>query len=53
MDQDLIAPGPDYRWHVSPILDERVPDCAMLLAIAGKSMFLPAEIRHAPKREAL
>lgn len=53
MDQDLIAPGPDYRWHVSPMLDERVPDYAMLLVIAGKSMFLPAEIRHAPKREAL
>lgn len=53
MDQDLIAPGPDYRWHVSSMLDERVPDYAMLLSIAGKSLFLPAEGRHFPKREAL
>jgi putative restriction endonuclease len=53
MDKSLIAPGPDYRWHVSPTLDERVPDYAMLLAIAGKSLFLPTEIRHAPKQEAL
>jgi putative restriction endonuclease len=53
MDRNLIAPGPDYRWHVSATLDERVPDYSMLLAIAGKSLFLPRETRHAPKREAL
>jgi putative restriction endonuclease len=53
MDRNLIAPGPDYRWHVSATLDERIADYGMLLAIAGKSLFLPTEVRHAPKREAL
>jgi putative restriction endonuclease len=53
MDQKLIAPGPDLLWHVSPTLDDRVADYAMLLAIDKKSLFLPNERRYAPKREAL
>lgn len=53
MDKDLIAPGPDHRWHVSPMLDERVPDYAMLLAISGRPVLLPTEPRYTPKVEAL
>lgn len=53
MDRFLIAPGPDLRWHVSPALDDRVPDFARLIALQGRSLFLPTERRFAPKEEAL
>jgi hypothetical protein len=25
LDRYLIAPGPDLKWHVSPVLDSRIP----------------------------
>jgi len=53
MDRNLIAPGPDLKWHVSPVLDERVPDLAMLVGLEGKTLILPTQARFAPKREAL
>jgi putative restriction endonuclease len=53
MDRHLIAPGPDHKWHVSPVLDDRVPDFATLVDLAGKKVFLPAEGRFSPKLESL
>jgi putative restriction endonuclease len=53
MDARLIAPGPDYRWHVSPVLDSRVADYAVLRALDGKLLLPPQENRYMPKREAL
>ncbi len=53
MDRHLIAPGPDFRWHVSAILDDRIPDLELLVGLAGKPLSLPKELRFAPKREAL
>lgn len=53
MDRNLIAPGPDRNWHVSPALDSRIPDFAVLLALEGKPIFLPVQTRYAPKRESL
>lgn len=53
MDRNLVAPGPDFKWHVSPMLDSRVPDFAGLLSLQGKPLFLPTEPRMAPKKEAL
>jgi putative restriction endonuclease len=53
MDRNLIAPGPDYRWHVSPLLDSRVPDNARFCALDGKSLILPSEGRMYPKQDAL
>jgi putative restriction endonuclease len=53
LDHDLIAPGPDFKWHVSPWLDRRVPDFAMLVDLRDKALILPAEARMYPKREAL
>lgn len=53
MDQDLIAPGPDFKWHVSPRLDPRVPDYKVLLDLNRQRVFLPNEARMYPKREAL
>jgi putative restriction endonuclease len=53
MDRHLIAPGPDHMWHVSPVLDDRVPDFATLIGLAGKKVLLPAEGRFSPKLESL
>ena len=53
MDQNLIAPGPDFKWHVSRTLDRRIPDYRMLIDLHDQSIFLPAEARMFPKREAL
>ena len=53
MDRHLIAPGPDLKWHVSRVLDRRIPDFARLTSLHGQPLFLPRETRFAPKRESL
>jgi len=53
LDAHIIAPGPDYAWHVSKVLDERVADNQPLLALAGKSLMLPKAKALWPKSEAL
>ena len=53
MDKNLIAPGPDRLWHVSKVLDRRIPDFSMLCSLEGMPLFLPAELRFAPKEESL
>ena len=53
LDSHVIAPGPDYVWHVSKALDERVADNQPLLALAGKSLMLPKEKSLWPRKEAL
>ena len=53
MDKNLIAPGPDYKWHVSNQLDDRIPDFKMLTELAGKPLFLPKEQRMYPKKNSL
>ena len=53
MDKNLIAPGPDRLWHVSKVLDRRIPDFQTLTNLEGMPLFLPAELRFAPKEESL
>ena len=53
MDKNLIAPGPDYLWHVSEALDPRIPDFARFVDLRGRKIMLPDEPRMYPKREAL
>jgi putative restriction endonuclease len=53
LDRQLIAPGPDLRWHVSARLDRRIPDFAHLCGLEGCELLLPTEPRLYPKREAL
>jgi putative restriction endonuclease len=53
MDRNLIAPGPDFRWHVSPSLDRRIPDFQALTNLEGQRIFMPHEARFTPKRESL
>lgn len=54
MDQHLIAPGPDYKWHVSKQrLDARIPDHQILTRLEGQKIILPREHRMYPKKESL
>lgn len=54
MDKNLIAPGPDYRWHVSSVVDDaRIADYQSLLSIKGQELLKPREPRMWPKQEVL
>ena len=53
MDHDLIAPGPDFKWHVASRLDSRIADHRPLLDLAGKELLKPREARMFPKLESL
>jgi putative restriction endonuclease len=53
LDRFLIAPVPNYKWRVSPVLDRRIRDNAELLEFEGKPVLLPQNKKYLPKREAL
>lgn len=53
LDLHLIAPDTDFRWRVSPTLDQRIPDYRALTELEGKPLFLPREARLYPKRDAI
>ncbi|SDO44622.1 HNH endonuclease [Halomonas shengliensis] len=53
MDNLLIAPGPDQRWHVSPSVDALVPDSRWLCELDRQPLVLPRDPRWQPDRDAL
>jgi putative restriction endonuclease len=48
MDQRLIAPGPDLKWHVSACLDRRIEGHSKLLEIRGEEILLPKQQQLMP-----
>jgi putative restriction endonuclease len=53
MDKNLIAPGPDYVWHVSRAIDARIADYQPLFALEGQPLLQPKDRRMWPKQEVL
>lgn len=53
MDNHLISPGPDLKWHVSPSIDRLVSDNNWLWELNGQSLLQPKAMRWQPDREAL
>lgn len=53
MDRHVIAPGPDYKWHVSRQVDRRLPENALLARLHGTDLILPREQRLWPKQDYL
>lgn len=53
MDAFLIAPGPDYKWHVTSQLDSRIPDHKIITSLDGKPLFLPREQKMYPRQDVL
>jgi putative restriction endonuclease len=53
MDKNIISPGPDKKWHVSKLLDNRIPDLQIYTALEGMPLILPKESKYEPKIESL
>lgn len=53
LDKNLIAPGPDFRWHISKLIDSRIADNQPLLELEGKEILLPKEKQFWPRKDAL
>ncbi len=53
MDRNIIAPGPDMKWHVTKTLDVRIADYQPLLALDGKPLLLPEDRKFYPDKDAL
>ncbi|WP_404472826.1 HNH endonuclease [Vreelandella venusta] len=53
MDNHLIAPGPDHKWHISPTLDDLMPDNAWLQQLDGQAVVLPRAKHRQPCQQAL
>jgi putative restriction endonuclease len=52
-DRGAIAPGPDMKWHVSKMVDDRIADNRFLLDLDGKDLIPPKQAKFYPKEEAL
>lgn len=54
MDRDIIAPGPDLRWHTSALIDPRRSNGEKELSeLAGKSVLLPKDPAFHPNEAGL
>lgn len=54
MDRQIIAPAPDHRWQVSPLLDARRSNGEKeLRELTGKTLLLPKDRAFWPDDEAL
>ncbi|WP_185859002.1 HNH endonuclease [Vreelandella nanhaiensis] len=53
MDNNLIAPGPDLKWHVSPRIDRLVTDNHWLCSLDGQSLVAPRKPHFRPDPDAL
>jgi len=53
MDRNFISPGPDLRWHVSRLIDQRITDNQPLLSLDGRELLLPRDKRFWPREDSL
>ncbi len=53
MDQELIFPCADNRWHVRKDIDDRIDSQRSLIDLNGKSILFPEQKQFAPKKPAL
>ena len=53
MDKNIIAPGPDLKWHVSKALDDCIRENDPLLELEGRSVLLPKDKLFHPDAESL
>lgn len=53
MDRGIVAPGPDLKWHVSSLVDARIPDNSELVSLEGTPLILPKDKRFWPREDAL
>ena len=50
---DRSSRNPDLKWHVSRLLDRRIPDFRDICDLDGRSVLLPRDMRYYPRQDAL
>jgi len=53
LDRNLIAPGPDMKWRVSPAFDKRIPDNRPFVDLAGQDVIFFGDEKFRPRRDYL
>ena len=53
MDRYLLAPTIERRWKVSPRMDSRIPDFKEFLALDGRELFPPNDLKFSPSDHGL
>ncbi len=53
LDQNLIAPGTDLKWHVSRIVESRIPDNGPLVELDKKDVIFYGEPKYRPSPKSL
>lgn len=54
MDRNIIAPGPDYQWHISKVIDPpRSTGEREIAALDGKSLLMPKDEAFNPESNGL
>lgn len=53
LDRNLIAPGPDMKWHVSPIFDGRIADNQLFLELEGQDIIYIGNEKYRPSKDYL
>lgn len=53
LDKNILAPGPDLKWHVSPLLDRRNREYEELISLDKKPLLLPLDKKYYPRMDAL
>ena len=53
LDQNLIAPGPDLKWHVSRVVEPRIPDNRPIVELDGKDLIFYGDTKYRPSPTSL
>ena len=53
LDRNLIAPGPDMKWRVSPLFNERIPDNRPFVKLAGQDVFYSGDDKYRSAKSCL
>ena len=53
LDQNLIAPGPDLKWHISRVVEPRIPDNAPLVELDGQDVVFYGDLKYRPSPASL
>jgi len=53
LDQNLIAPGPDMKWHVSRVVERRIPDNRPLVELDRQDVIFHGDPKYRPSPTSL
>ena len=53
LDQNLNAPGPDMKWHVSRVVERRIPDNRPLVELDQQDVIFHGDPKYRPSPTSL